>query len=373
MKYFVLIIIGILFSGCTYITRQVSNEEAFYAINKIINNDNESTEIRNSIQVKWVQASNKKEQCKVYVAYDKSYDRTLEPDYKIYWDGKCKNGYAYGFGREIETSINLRIEALGLYSEAGKQPKYFYQINRLENEYISIDNDKTVTTQIHNETTKPFSIHNVYVRQNEKLAYIVKYSPLSNIIELHKIYNTGFGYFYAFDTQLKKIVIAGTTYQGEPVGYHIEYNINTGEFVHLNSKKPEKVTLPDKYLNHLLKIYDEILEETKNISEVEKKASRYKKQYISNICSKKNKINYIDNNIYYEICNDNIFFKEIDDKITEINEKNKQEAIEAQRYAEEMLLKEQELQLKRDAINSYNYNSNKRVNCFTIGNITNCY
>ena len=48
----------------------------------------------------YFQPKNKKEPCKVYMAYDSQKDESS----KLFWDGQCKNGYAHGMGRLIPRS-----------------------------------------------------------------------------------------------------------------------------------------------------------------------------------------------------------------------------------------------------------------------------
>jgi hypothetical protein len=108
---------------------------------------------KNNIIVKWIQATNKKEPCKIHVGILNQNDRTNDPEYKIFWDGKCKNGYAYGLGREFEKGILTNMEAIAIYSGKKEEPKYYIQKNNLKNILIegNINNGYIVKTFIKNE------------------------------------------------------------------------------------------------------------------------------------------------------------------------------------------------------------------------------
>lgn len=54
--------------------------------------------------LKWVQPVNVKTSCKIPIILDPNINR------KVYWDGSCKKGYAYGLGREIHINESLHRE-----------------------------------------------------------------------------------------------------------------------------------------------------------------------------------------------------------------------------------------------------------------------
>lgn len=77
---------------------------------------------------------NKKEECKVYVSINPNDDKTKKADYSLYWDGECKDGFAYGLGREIENTMLSNLQQIGYYDK-GKATDYctgFDPINNWE-------------------------------------------------------------------------------------------------------------------------------------------------------------------------------------------------------------------------------------------------
>ena len=83
MQIFKYSLVGVLgafiFSGCTGSIVQIDDTEAFSYIKKY---EAEYEQIKSNTQntempVKWIQAANKKEPCKLYVGYNPNDDRTL--------------------------------------------------------------------------------------------------------------------------------------------------------------------------------------------------------------------------------------------------------------------------------------------------------
>jgi hypothetical protein len=74
------------FSGCGSNLAQIDDTEAFSYIKKYEAENQQIIANNQNIQipVKWIQAANKKEACKLYVGYNPNDDRTLKNDYKIF-------------------------------------------------------------------------------------------------------------------------------------------------------------------------------------------------------------------------------------------------------------------------------------------------
>ena len=71
----------------------------------------------------YIQPYNKKEPCKIWFSYYEN-DKWFEEDsYKIAWDGQCKNGFASGLGREIETADMMDKWGIAIYKKG--KPTYY--------------------------------------------------------------------------------------------------------------------------------------------------------------------------------------------------------------------------------------------------------
>ena len=121
------IVVGFGLSGCLGQPSlpSVSEEEAFkYEKQYLAEWENWKQQNKNTKpSFKWIQPKNKKEECKVYVGIDSENDKTTKSDYALYWDGECKDGYAYGLGREIEKTMFTDLQQIGIY-ENGKAVDY---------------------------------------------------------------------------------------------------------------------------------------------------------------------------------------------------------------------------------------------------------
>ena len=63
----------------------------------------------------YTQPVNKKEACKL----PSSQDQLNRPNFRAYWDGECKNGYASGLGRDISISDTHHYEEITIHDGRG--------------------------------------------------------------------------------------------------------------------------------------------------------------------------------------------------------------------------------------------------------------
>lgn len=336
-----LILLGILtaaFSGCGSNLAQIDDTEAFYYIKKYEAENQQIIANNQNIQkpVKWIQAANKKEACKLYVGYNPNDDRTLKSDFKIFWDGSCKNGYAYGLGREFERGFLTNMDAIGLYSGGEKKPEYFIQKDNLENktEEGDINNGNFVITTIKDDGLN-FDITYQYghfqreVKDNE---YYIFSSPFSPNIRYIKGFNN-YGYVIddisrnEFDNRNYNLDIKDLKtgkYNGFSFVTLKNGSINSGEIV--NGSLIRRVQLPQSYLNNANNILSEIKNAGQVALDTQKKALMVKQQYKDNICKDSVKVDFIDNNEYKAICNENEKIAQlkikIDAKLAQIEQQN---------------------------------------------------
>ena len=172
-------------------------------INQLKQKYNDSFELQNieldsnKINSEWIQPHNKSKGCLVYRDYMNNYPKDSisawnkergVADYKILWDGDCKDGYASGLGREIEKGKGVDRYTLSRYSiEAKVKPIRYLQEdylsgNRREGDlnnqvYVDISHPKKDRSNqlnqikigesivnvkdIHQPSEKPFSIEDV--------------------------------------------------------------------------------------------------------------------------------------------------------------------------------------------------------------------
>jgi hypothetical protein len=101
-------------SACATGPRQVDMAEVVSMEGKVGYHDAQRLAQQQSEKI-YVQPMNKKEQCKL----PSTPDLLARKNFRTYWDGECKNGYAYGLGREIALSDTNHLEEIIVYGGVG--------------------------------------------------------------------------------------------------------------------------------------------------------------------------------------------------------------------------------------------------------------
>lgn len=307
--------------------------------------------------VKWIQAANKKEPCKLFVEIGLGEDRTLKDGYKIFWDGKCKNGYAYGLGREFEKGFLTDLEAIALYSGEEKEPEYFIEKNNLAN--ISMEGDITngdfVETAIIDDGIKfdikyeyghflrnptdiqlfinssPFSTQVAYIKEYPNFVYVI--GDLSNDEFNNNNYN-----YNMIDKKRKQLNGFVFSVTKNNIRYSSEQNF--GQTV-------RRVDLPQSYLNHMSTTFSQIKNAGQVAIDAQKKALMVKQQYKDAICKDSIKVDFMDNNEYKAICNENEKFAQLKTKIdAKLAQINQEKQLKRAKMGQERLIQAQEAQAR---------------------------
>lgn len=287
---------------------------------------------------KWIQPKNKKEECKVYVSINPKDDKTLKSDYSLYWDGKCKDGFAYGLGREIEEAMFSNIEQLGYYDK-GKAVDYCVMNDSLNGITVdgecSYDHKKpnhTVRTQINEKNgnlqiSYAFGVSGTF----NSPQMITKTYPFHDVVEYFKAY-PNYSYYISdftkneFDNRKYEFQIRehkngkfnGFGFASFKRGY-----TNSGEMI--NGNLVRRVQLPQSYFNNANSIHSEIKRASNIALEAQRKALIIKEKYKKKICKDNVKVDFMENNEYKSICNENKKYADlkikIDAKLAQIEQK----------------------------------------------------
>ena len=286
---------------------------------------------------KWVQPKNKKKKCEVYVGIDPNNDKTTKSDYSLYWDGECKDGYAYGLGREIETTMLTDIQQIGYYNK-GKAIDYCVHLYPLNNDEID--------GECRYDHNKPYHYARKSISEQNgdlQITYIAGvsgtfHSPqiyrrthvFSDIVDNIKQY-PNFSYIISdfrkdefFDRNYQFDLRDDKTGKGNGFGFASYKNgqIGGGEIV--NGTLDRRVQLPQSYIDKANSIFAEIKNEANIALEAQKKALIIKEKYKNKICGDNVKVNFMNNHEYKSICHEderNAELKtKIDVKLAQINE-----------------------------------------------------
>lgn len=334
---------------------------------------------------KWIQPKNKKEQCKVYVSINPNDDKTLKSDYVLYWDGECKDGYAFGLGREIEKTMFTELNQIGIY-ETGKAIDYCvfskpldgvlsegecsYSLNKPNHEVITTINDKQGNLEVTYKLRVSGSLSTPEM--------LIETSPFSPIMTYIKGYSN-FGYvlqnfendeFDNRNSSFRMLILKN----GQKIENGFSFlsmkqgEIITGEIV--NNKLQRRVQLPQSYFNNLNNILREIQTHANIALEAQKKAQIIKERYKSKICKDSVKVSFMDNQEYKSICKEdekNAQLKaKIDAKLAQIEQ---QKQAKRAQLNQERLIQTQELNNVINMTNQMNQmnqiNSNNSLNQIT--------
>ncbi len=264
-------------------------------------------------KVKWVQPDNKTEPCKVFIGYTEDDDRTLKDGYEVFWDGECREGYAYGLGREFETSETGYLESIAIYPAGiDKQPIYYYE--KIDKDYFIGIIGKDTRKGIHEEFK--FDINDViFMSRNcitpspEEYDVILacSTSPLSHSITYQKRFPTDTVVltdhrenvfselnweFATYDNKGRKNGIAGETYKYKPP-FIAEFD---------EDWMLRQVTVPSNYDESLNKLQEEIINVCKEAEVYYQEAFEVINRYMDKICGSSISVDFISNEKYLSIC-----------------------------------------------------------------------
>jgi hypothetical protein len=368
---FILIIMLVLISGCVSSGSRfpVISENEVYEHEKKLLAEYEALKTNHTDRsvVKWIQPANKRETCKIFFRTHTENDRTINPDYKIFWDGDCKNGYAYGLGREFERGSDISIDAIAVYQGGPVEPKYYIQKNNLDNVTIEgdINNKYVVGTKI-NDDKFDFDIAIRYGRNSngfDQPALYIETSPFSGAVKYDKIYpNFRYSIFDGANDELSDTNIGFSVvdnngngfYKG--AGFYKGTDINSSWSYELKNGKPARlVTLPRIFIKNIDSICNEVKQAGQLAKDAQERALRIKKQYVAKVCKESVKVDFLDNEEYKKICNESDYYTKLkvkfDAKMVQINQQKQQKR--EQLLQQQQLNAQQQQQNQQAALNDF--------------------
>lgn len=260
------------------------------------------------LKVTYIQPLNKTESCKIWT----SHRDTLELGkygIKVYWDGKCKNGYANGLGREFVMGDGIYGWSLAIYTN--KKPIYYVEKDNVMSSLIhgvchiddatwygvkKITTDSETVTMIgmENEATK-INLLEISYSEGEGIRYYAKEYPNFKYQEINYTNDPTSIIEFEFAIYDENNVRNGWGYgKGKKERFY-----TSGEYI---NDKPQFIVLPPLYKQRFHYIIDEIYEAKKKALKAQKKALKVKKQYQDIICKKRVSVDFMNNESYKAIC-----------------------------------------------------------------------
>ena len=378
LKYGLLVATMYLFNGCVgqpSIPKVEEAEVGTYEKNYMTEYEKIKKQYENYTPTfRWVQPKNKKEECKVYVSIDPTDDKTIKSYYSLYWDGECKDGYAYGLGREIENTMLSNIQQLGFYSKGIAQdycsmfdPLNGYNIDG-ECSYGDKPNHYVKTMVDEKGGDLKISYEFGVEMSNDAPMMVMRTYPFYDVVEYFKVY-PNFSYIISdlttneFDNRKYEFNIKDHK-TGKFNGYSFatmkQGFTNAGEMS--NGTLVRRVQLPQSYFNNANTIFSEIKQQANIALEAQRRALVIKEKYKKKICKDSVKVDFMDNNEYKAICKEDDKIAElktkIDAKLAQINQakQSKREQMSQERLIQAREAEAAAAQRRADAAEQANFN-----------------
>lgn len=288
----------------------------------------------------WVQAMNKKEPCKLFMGSNAQQGKWWDsPDAKVYWDGQCKNGYAYGLGREFVDDSKGLAATIGSYPGGEVEPTYeqaaFFDKGMYA--YGDLKASKALAIGVQ-DNAMGFHMVSVLTNRVGDVQYARQEALGSNSVGYAKVFGNG----YVFKlTEIKDpsnplaltmIVIK----DGKETGYRVEkYKNGAVQGVSHQAGQPQVVQLPPSIFSFYQAQVGEILQKLGESQEAYRQSlvtvSRYKRQ----ICENRVKPGFVAEEKYFQICSDEGDLQPFQAKIAGVSQRMiEQQRADADRQAQ---------------------------------------
>ena len=326
----------LLAAGCSSVPR-VSEDDASQYLRQV---QAPSYQFRPQEITQWVQAMNKKESCKLFMGSNAQQGKWWDsPDSKVYWDGQCKNGYAYGLGREFVDDSKGLAATIGTYPGGEVKPTYeqaaFFDKGMYA--YGDLEASKALTIGVQ-DNAMGFQMVSVLTNRVGDVQYARQEALGSNSVAYVKAF--GNGYIFKL-TEIKDptnplaltmIVIK----DGKETGYRIEkYKNGAVQGVSHQAGQPQVVQLTPSIFSFYQAQVGEILQKLGESQEAYRQSlvtvSRYKRQ----ICDNRVKPGFVSEEKYFQICADEGDLQPFQAKIAGVSQRMiEQQRADADRQAQ---------------------------------------
>lgn len=271
----------------------------------------------------FVQPVNKSEDCKLPTTQDQL-DRT---NFRAFWDGECKDGFAFGLGRDIAISDTHHVEEITIhdgtgdnwskpavtfdfvnsivaYGIGGKEfPERTVLLEKMDNSLSGFNALQTlsVVDELGNSyvvQSSAFSPERVFFLSGNNGAIIYKFTDLSAAPAISPD-------ALVFSTEL----VDPRTNTSGGVGGAIFAN-GTAKHYKFVDGQIEQTSLPSAYTDHLIGKFEKIWAATSNVGVTLQSVGQIEREYLYTACNGEREIEGLDNATYFKICTWRDQFKE---------------------------------------------------------------
>lgn len=302
----------------------------------------------------FTQPLNKKEPCKLPT----SQDQLERGNFRAFWDGQCKDGYAFGLGRDIAISDTHHVEEIIAHNATGvnhESPRVNYDFVNNTVEYLTPGDKYPANTWFkeslsnNNNNFLPYYVFGV--SDDSGNVSLTEYSPIRPL-RLYVNDNKSVAYKYSDNSAMPVIDASAASFTAEimdskkrTAGGVAIVRYGNGQVRHfkINGASPEPVILPPEYVKKLSDKL-EITRNTLTAAQVNiERARKMEREYLYMACNGKHDIDGLDNKTATKICNWRSQFKDPYEKALarytqEMEQlKQKAEVAEQQRIAQQQL------------------------------------
>jgi hypothetical protein len=262
----------------------------------------------------YVQPANKSEPCKL----PSTPDQTSRPNFRAFWDGECKNGFAYGIGRDIAISDTHHVEEITIHDGTGNdeaEPRADYDFVNQRVSY-STGSPFTSGTQLIQEISD--SIDGFDVRETYRVVdgsgneFFFQSSPFSpDRLYVATKANGSVGYRFLDRSAAPVTDPTAPVFRVDIVdprtkttgGVAIaKYANGSVRHFKVSNGQAQLTTLPTAYTQHLQSEYTEITTAMSRVTSELQPAQQIEREYLYKTCNGKSGVRGLDVDTYKKIC-----------------------------------------------------------------------
>ncbi len=261
----------------------------------------------------YVQPLNKSEPCEL----PSSEEQLQRRNFRAYWDGQCKNGYAYGLGRDIAISDTHHVEEITIHDGAGGNaggPAVLYDfVNHLVQYSVSGKHDPESRWFVESMQLGLDGFNVVYslgLTDAQGSSLVTQSSPFNSTRVL--LNNTGtVAYKFTDNSAMPMADASAVTFAAEV----LDPRTNTAggvavvrrgnglvQHLKLTGTTPEAVALPAEYLAHLNEKYVAVISSQSAANADVQRARQIEREYLYMACNGTHTISGLDGKTATKIC-----------------------------------------------------------------------
>jgi len=312
----------------------------------------------------WLQPQNKEEDCKLFfrARFNNENERPFweTEQTEIYWDGECKDGYAFGIGREFVENISSGLFAtLAYYGEPGIEPSYYYYAYYDDHRYtyvLQTPETKAANKQladelrIYNNGRHDFSITKALTVVNEVTGAKDQY--IDYLFKSRSVHLIGFGSDRYIRTESSgnpadELAQSTVFYNGnERLAGAFRWTNGAERFAKYENGVLQNVQFPSSLLSFLQSEGNTSQANLRNLESDIQASKRAMSTYKRRICQGDVTVDFMDDSLYGQICLPDGDLSRYSDQISKYKAKSEKQ----QAKAERRLMERQKLAVQKRQI-----------------------